>query len=53
VQDRIFAVDGKQLRHAQGGELVSLIGTETGRWLGSARTPDQTNEIPVARAPLE
>jgi len=53
VQDRIFAVDGKELRHSQGGELVSLIGTETGRWLGSARTPDKTNEIPVARTVLD
>jgi hypothetical protein len=53
VQDRIFAVDGKELRHSQGGELVSLIGTESGRWLGSARTPDKTNEIPVARTVLE
>jgi hypothetical protein len=53
VQDRIFAVDGKELRHSQGGELVSLIGTESGRWLGSARTPDKTNEIPVARTVLD
>jgi hypothetical protein len=52
-QDRIFAVDGKELRHSQGGELVSLIGTQSGRWLGSARTPDKTNEIPVARTVLE
>jgi hypothetical protein len=53
VQDRIFAVDGKVLRHSQGGELVSLLGTQSGRWLGSARTPDKTNEIPVARTVLE
>jgi hypothetical protein len=53
VQDRIFAVDGKELRHSQGGELVSLVGTQSGRWLGSARTPDKTNEIPVARTVLE
>jgi hypothetical protein len=53
VQDQIFAVDGKELRHSQGGELVSLIGTQSGRWLGSVRTPDKTNEIPVARTVLE
>jgi hypothetical protein len=53
VQDRIFAVDGKALRHSQGGELVSLIGTQTGRWLGSVRTPDKSNEIPAARTVLE
>jgi len=53
VQDKIFAIDGKELRHSQGGELVSLVGTESGRWLGSAQTPNKTNEIPVARSLLQ
>ena len=50
VQDRIIAVDGKKLRHSQGGELVSAIGAQSGRWLGTVRTPDKTNEITAARA---
>ena len=53
VQDRIIAVDGKKLRHSQGGELVSAIGAESGRWLGTVRTPDKTNEITAARTLLE
>lgn len=53
VQDRIIAVDGKKLRHSQGGELVSAIGAESGRWLGTVRTPDKTNEIRAARTLLE
>lgn len=53
VQDRIIAVDGKKLRHSQGGELVSALGTESGRWLGTVRTPDKTNEITAARTLLE
>lgn len=53
VQDRILAVDGKKLRHSQGGELVSAIGAQSGRWLGTVRTPDQTNEIIAARTLLE
>jgi hypothetical protein len=53
VQDRIMAVDGKKLRHSQGGELVSAIGAESGRWLGTVRTPDKTNEITAARTLLE
>lgn len=53
VQDRLIAVDGKALRHSQGGELVSAIGAETGRWLGTVRTPDKTNEIRAARLLLE
>ncbi len=53
VPDRIIAVDGKKLRHSQGGELVSAIGAESGRWLGTVRTPDKTNEITAARTLLE
>jgi hypothetical protein len=53
VQDRIIALDGKQLRHSQGGELVSAIGAQSGRWLGTVRTPDKTNEITAARTLLE
>jgi len=53
VQDRIIAIDGKKLRHSQGGELVSAMGAESGRWLGTVRTPDKTNEIRAARTLLE
>ena len=53
VQDRIIALDGKKLRHSQGGELVSATGAESGRWLGTVRTPDKTNEITAARTLLE
>lgn len=53
VQDRIIALDGKALRHSQGGELVSAVGAESGRWLGTVRTPDKTNEITAARTLLE
>jgi len=53
VKDRLLAVDGKQLRHSQGGELVSAIGAESGRWLGTVLTPDKTNEITAARTLLE
>lgn len=53
VQDRLIAVDGKALRHSQGGELVSAVGAESGRWLGTVRTPDKTNEITAARTLLE
>jgi len=53
VQDRLIAVDGKKLRHSQGGELVSAIGAESGRWLGTVRTPDKTNEITAARTLVE
>ena len=53
VQDRLIAVDGKELRHSQGGELVSAVAAQSGRWLGTVRTPDKTNEIPTARALLD
>ena len=53
VQDQIIALDGKALRHSQGGELVSALGAQSRRWLGTVRTPDKTNEITAARTLLE
>jgi hypothetical protein len=53
VQDHLIAIDGKKLRHSQGGELVSAVGAQSGRWLGTVRTPDKTNEITAARTVLE
>lgn len=53
VQDQLIAVDGKKLKHSQGGELVSAIGAQSGRGLGTVRTPDKTNEITAARTLLE
>jgi Domain of unknown function (DUF4338)/DDE_Tnp_1-associated/Transposase DDE domain len=53
VQDRLIAIDGKKLRASQGGELVSAVGAQSGRWLGTVRTPNKTNEITAARTLLE
>lgn len=47
TQDQLVAIDGKKLRHG-GAEIVNLV-DGNGRFLGSALTPDKTNEIPVAR----
>lgn len=47
TQDKLVVVDGKKLRHG-GVEIVNVI-DGNGRFLGSASTPDKTNEIPVAR----
>jgi hypothetical protein len=49
AQDSLIAVDGKKLRHARGVELVSAIGTQSGRWLGTVCTEAKSNEIPAAR----
>ena len=46
-QDRLVIVDGKKIRHA-GVEIVNATDSQ-GRFLGSALTPNKTNEIPVAR----
>jgi predicted transposase YbfD/YdcC len=51
--DTAIIVDGKKLRHAQGVELVSAIGAESGRWLGTVCSEKKSNEIPAARALLE
>ena len=51
--DTVIIVDGKKLRHAQGVELVSAIGAQSGRWLGTVCTEAESNEIPAARALLQ
>lgn len=50
AQDPLVSVDGKALRHAP-GELVSAV-NGAGRWLGPVAVPEQSNEIPAARALL-
>ena len=50
-QDQTVIVDGKTLRHA-GLDVVNAVNGQ-GRWLGSARVPEGTNEIPVARTLLD
>jgi predicted transposase YbfD/YdcC len=50
--DPAIVFDGKKLRHAQ-GELVSAIGAQSGRWLGTVSTEQKSNEIPAARALLQ
>jgi len=49
VQDTLIAIDGKELRHARGLQLVSAFGGQTGRWLGTVRVSDKSNEIPAAQ----
>jgi hypothetical protein len=51
--DSAVILDGKKLRHAQGAELVSAIGAQSGRWLGTVCTAAKSNEIPAARALLQ
>ncbi len=46
-QDPLVVIDGKKLRHG-GREIVNMVDGQ-GRFLGSALTPDKTNEVPVAR----
>lgn len=49
AQDTLIAIDGKKLRHAQGVELVSAFGVQSGRWMGTVCTEAKSNEIPAAR----
>ena len=49
VTDTLIAIDGKALRHSRGQELVSARGGQTGRWLGTVRVADHSNEIPAAQ----
>lgn len=51
--DTLIAIDGKTLRHARGEELVSALGAESGRWLGTVRVAEGSNEIPAAQALID
>lgn len=46
-QDNVIAVDGKELRHAQGVQLVSAVTARGQRWLGTVRVASKSNEIPA------
>jgi hypothetical protein len=45
--DDLVAADGKELRHSQGVEIVSLYAVKSGRWLGSELVAKDSNEIPA------
>lgn len=50
VQDHLVVLDGKKIRHAHVESLNAVDGT--GRWLGSTRVKEGSNEIPAAREQL-
>lgn len=49
VTDTLIAIDGKTLCHADDTELVSALGAQTGRWLGTEPVAEDSNEIPAAQ----
>lgn len=56
--DNHVAVDGKELLNSQGVEIVSAYCVKSGRWIGSERVAEGSNEIPAAqillkRTPIE
>jgi hypothetical protein len=58
ADDSQVSVDGKELLSSQGIEIVSAYSVKSGRWLGSERVKEGSNEIPAAqellkRAPIE
>jgi len=58
AEDDQVSIDGKELLSSQGVEIVSAYTVKRGRWLGSERIAEGSNEIPAAqellrRAPIE
>jgi hypothetical protein len=58
AQDDQVSLDGKELLNSQGSQIVSAYAVKSGRWLGSERIADKSNEIPAAqellrRAPIQ
>ena len=51
VGDQV-SVDGKKLRHSQGVEVISAFSVRDGRWLGSEKVAEGSNEIPAVQAVL-
>jgi len=50
VQDKLVILDGKEIRHADVESVSAVSGS--GRWLGSTRVKEGSNEIPAAREQL-
>lgn len=49
AEDRLIVIDGKALKNSQGVQLVSAFSVRHGRWLGTERIEEKSNEIPAAR----
>jgi len=47
--DNLVALDGKQPLSGRGTQVVSAFSVKSGRWLGSERVADKSNEIPAVR----
>ena len=52
THDDQVAVDGKELLHSQGVQVVSAYTVKAGRWLGSEPVAQGSNEIPAAQTLL-
>lgn len=50
--DNVLAADGKDLRSSQGVEVVSVYACKSGRWLGSEKVKEDSNEIPATQTLL-
>ena len=50
AQNSLVIIDGKEIRHANVQSVSAVSGT--GRWLGSTRVAEDSNEIPAGRQQL-
>jgi hypothetical protein len=49
ADDDLVALDGKQPLSGRGTQIVSAYSVKGGRWLGSERVADKSNEVPAVR----
>lgn len=49
ADDDLIALDGKQPLCGRGTQVVSAFSVKGGRWLGSERVADKSNEVPAVR----
>jgi hypothetical protein len=52
AEDNVVAADGKALLSSQGVEVVSAYAVKSGRWMGSERVEETSNEIPAVQTLL-
>jgi len=48
-QDELINLDGKELRHSQGQQILTAVSSRTLHYMGSRPVDKKTNEIPVAQ----
>lgn len=53
VRDEVVAMDGKELKHSRGQQILTAVGVPSQYYLASVPVAEKSNEIPAARELIE